>query len=176
MTSVQAEQILASACDNESMNAKRMRMGMEPISQGVTQPINTSIEVGAPSTFMNSLNKTSTETDSISLPTITTLAKTSPTPASTVTMNDSKSIHGPLTPTNINNGLVSSSLTTTGATMGTGLLTTSSLYGANFTTNNFVGRSTPTSTTTSTSTITQSYQNFFNNNNTSNGMIKFITI
>lgn len=41
LTSVQAEQILASACDNESMNAKRMRMGMEPISQGVSPTVNT---------------------------------------------------------------------------------------------------------------------------------------
>jgi len=30
---VQAEQILATACENESDNAKRMRLGMEPVSQ-----------------------------------------------------------------------------------------------------------------------------------------------
>jgi hypothetical protein len=33
LTSVQAEQLLAKACENESENAKRMRMGLEPISQ-----------------------------------------------------------------------------------------------------------------------------------------------
>ena len=33
LTSVQAEQLLARACENESENAKRMRMGLEPISQ-----------------------------------------------------------------------------------------------------------------------------------------------
>ncbi|KAG8272323.1 Nucleolar protein 4 [Homalodisca vitripennis] len=33
LTSVQAEQILAQACENESHNAKRMRLGLEPISQ-----------------------------------------------------------------------------------------------------------------------------------------------
>lgn len=33
LTSVQAEQILANACENESMNAKRMRIGLDPISQ-----------------------------------------------------------------------------------------------------------------------------------------------
>lgn len=33
LTSVQAEQILASACENESDNAKRMRVGLEPVSQ-----------------------------------------------------------------------------------------------------------------------------------------------
>jgi len=30
---VQAEQILATACENESDNAKRMRIGLEPVSQ-----------------------------------------------------------------------------------------------------------------------------------------------
>lgn len=35
LTSVQAEQILAMACENESMNAKRMRIGLDPISQAV---------------------------------------------------------------------------------------------------------------------------------------------
>jgi len=30
---VQAEQILATACENESENAKRMRVGLEPVSQ-----------------------------------------------------------------------------------------------------------------------------------------------
>lgn len=38
LTSVQAEQILAQACENESQNAKRMRLGLEPISQPLTQP------------------------------------------------------------------------------------------------------------------------------------------
>lgn len=33
LTSVQAEQILAMACENESLNAKRMRIGLDPISQ-----------------------------------------------------------------------------------------------------------------------------------------------
>ncbi|XP_037088764.1 nucleolar protein 4-like [Pollicipes pollicipes] len=38
LTSVQAEQILAQACENESQNAKRMRLGLEPISQPLIQP------------------------------------------------------------------------------------------------------------------------------------------
>lgn len=38
LTSVQAEQILTLACENESLNAKRMRLGMEPISQSLTIP------------------------------------------------------------------------------------------------------------------------------------------
>lgn len=44
LTSVQAEQILAMACENESMNAKRMRIGLDPISQS------------APSTAVNSVS------------------------------------------------------------------------------------------------------------------------
>ncbi|XP_043228468.1 nucleolar protein 4-like isoform X3 [Amphibalanus amphitrite] len=39
LTSVQAEQILAQACENESQNAKRMRLGLEPISQPLQQPV-----------------------------------------------------------------------------------------------------------------------------------------
>ena len=35
LTSIQAEQLLAKACENESENAKRMRMGLEPISQPI---------------------------------------------------------------------------------------------------------------------------------------------
>ncbi|XP_065171559.1 nucleolar protein 4-like [Atheta coriaria] len=38
LTSVQAEQILASACENESHNAKRMRLGLEPVSQPMPLP------------------------------------------------------------------------------------------------------------------------------------------
>ncbi|XP_055372196.1 homeobox protein 4-like [Condylostylus longicornis] len=53
LTSVQAEQILALACENESMNAKRMRVGLDPISQSL--PINgsnnnTIVDTVAPST------------------------------------------------------------------------------------------------------------------------------
>lgn len=41
LTSVQAEQILAQACENESHNAKRMRVGLEPVSQPM--PVTTSM-------------------------------------------------------------------------------------------------------------------------------------
>ena len=33
LTSLHAEQILAGACENEARNAKRMRLGLDPISQ-----------------------------------------------------------------------------------------------------------------------------------------------
>ena len=36
LTSVLAEQLLARACENEADNAKRMRMGMEPVSQVIS--------------------------------------------------------------------------------------------------------------------------------------------
>ncbi|KAJ6648418.1 Nucleolar protein 4-like [Pseudolycoriella hygida] len=41
LTSVQAEQLLAIACENESMNAKRMRVGLDPISQSAPQVVTT---------------------------------------------------------------------------------------------------------------------------------------
>ncbi|XP_011262058.1 nucleolar protein 4-like isoform X3 [Camponotus floridanus] len=46
LTSVQAEQILATACENESDNAKRMRVGLEPVSQPMpTLPAATQTDV-----------------------------------------------------------------------------------------------------------------------------------
>ncbi|XP_012540913.1 nucleolar protein 4-like isoform X3 [Monomorium pharaonis] len=46
LTSVQAEQILATACENESENAKRMRIGLEPVSQPMpTLPAATQTDV-----------------------------------------------------------------------------------------------------------------------------------
>ena len=42
LTSVLAEQLLARACENEAENAKRMRMGMEPVSQSLPSSLMTS--------------------------------------------------------------------------------------------------------------------------------------
>jgi len=42
LTSVLAEQLLARACENEAENAKRMRMGMEPVSQSMPTSLITS--------------------------------------------------------------------------------------------------------------------------------------
>ncbi len=39
LTSAAAEALLAHACENESNNAKRMRMGLEPLPVSVSQPI-----------------------------------------------------------------------------------------------------------------------------------------
>ena len=40
LTSPAAEQILAQACENENQNAKRLRLGLEPISQPLPAVIN----------------------------------------------------------------------------------------------------------------------------------------
>uniref|UniRef100_A0A336KWB4 CSON015344 protein n=1 Tax=Culicoides sonorensis TaxID=179676 RepID=A0A336KWB4_CULSO len=65
LTSVQAEQILAIACENESMNVKRMRVGLEPIGQG---------------TDANSLisNHSQIEPDTVIIPTPANIARISP--------------------------------------------------------------------------------------------------
>jgi len=42
LTSVLAEQLLARACENEAENAKRMRMGLEPVSQSLPSSLMTS--------------------------------------------------------------------------------------------------------------------------------------
>jgi hypothetical protein len=47
LTSVQAEQILAQACENESHNAKRMRLGLEPVSQPLPLLPSTTVSTGA---------------------------------------------------------------------------------------------------------------------------------
>jgi hypothetical protein len=46
LTSVQAEQILAQACENESHNAKRMRLGLEPVSQPLPLLPSTTVSTG----------------------------------------------------------------------------------------------------------------------------------
>ena len=45
LTSVQAEQLLARACENEAENAKRMRMGIEPVSQPMPSAFTTTAPV-----------------------------------------------------------------------------------------------------------------------------------
>lgn len=59
LTSVQAEQILATACENESHNAKRMRLGLEPVSQPMpvvpgVQPTDTTAAINRSLDFPNS--------------------------------------------------------------------------------------------------------------------------
>lgn len=54
LTSVQAEQLLAMACENESMNAKRMRIGLDPISQTVPMQQQLALAVTSTSSVVES--------------------------------------------------------------------------------------------------------------------------
>ncbi|CAH2057343.1 unnamed protein product, partial [Iphiclides podalirius] len=55
LTSVQAEHILAQACENESLNAKRMRLGLDPVSQPMpTLPTPMAIDTTATSAVASS--------------------------------------------------------------------------------------------------------------------------
>ncbi|KAL3287116.1 hypothetical protein HHI36_001597, partial [Cryptolaemus montrouzieri] len=69
LTSVQAEQILATACENESHNAKRMRLGLEPVSQPMpiltgAQPTDTTASINRGLDF-SSNNPVKLEADAI---------------------------------------------------------------------------------------------------------------
>ncbi|XP_052870550.1 nucleolar protein 4-like, partial [Anopheles cruzii] len=97
LTSVQAEQILAVACENESLNAKRMRIGLEPISQTVSQPAAVSFMSSESPTAVPSMYQTITrEQESTSVSTIksepmTSVPKISPVPSTpTPDMNQMK--------------------------------------------------------------------------------------
>ncbi|XP_059617731.1 nucleolar protein 4 [Phlebotomus argentipes] len=94
LTSVQAEQILALACENESMNAKRMRLGLEPISQNVTPTVNTTVDT----TIANySIMKTAAENDAINTPSASVSMKTAApatSAAETKTINTTQSENG----------------------------------------------------------------------------------
>ncbi|KAF4532684.1 hypothetical protein B566_EDAN002920 [Ephemera danica] len=72
LTSVQAEQILAQACENESHNAKRMRLGLEPVSQ----PMPVAPSERPPVDHFSSMVKSeSVTTDSHSISALTSYAK-----------------------------------------------------------------------------------------------------
>ncbi|ETN65265.1 hypothetical protein AND_002970 [Anopheles darlingi] len=93
LTSVQAEQILAVACENESLNAKRMRIGLEPISQTVSQPAATSESPSAVPSMYQSINREqeSTSVSTIKSEPMTSVPKISPVPSTpTPDMNQMK--------------------------------------------------------------------------------------
>nr|XP_032524251.1 nucleolar protein 4 isoform X2 [Danaus plexippus plexippus] len=63
LTSVQAEHILAQACENESLNAKRMRLGLDPVSQPMpTVPQPMAIDTTATSSFLSLYSGSSSTT------------------------------------------------------------------------------------------------------------------
>lgn len=84
LTSVQAEQILSIACENESMNAKRMRLGLEPISQSLNIPSSHSTEPPLYSTAKTSMDSLTTP---LSISTTAVNCKTSPIISTTTDSN-----------------------------------------------------------------------------------------
>ncbi|XP_026750391.2 uncharacterized protein LOC113511027 isoform X4 [Galleria mellonella] len=82
LTSVQAEHILAQACENESLNAKRMRLGLDPVSQPMpTVPTPMAIDTTATSAVASSF--LSLYSGAISSPASTPATTTSTTSLST---------------------------------------------------------------------------------------------
>lgn len=85
LTSVQAEHILAQACENESLNAKRMRLGLDPVSQPMpTVPGACALDTTAASSQVaNQFLNLYTGTASTQLvPTLTRDSRASPGPPS----------------------------------------------------------------------------------------------
>ncbi|XP_069676106.1 nucleolar protein 4-like isoform X2 [Periplaneta americana] len=73
LTSVQAEQILAQACENESHNAKRMRLGLEPVSQPLPLLPNTTTD-SRPASMDHYSSPVVVASDAATKPTLSTTA------------------------------------------------------------------------------------------------------
>ncbi|KAL5282036.1 NOL4 family protein [Megaselia abdita] len=147
LTSVQAEQILAVACENESMNAKRMRVGLDPISQNAPMGVNNS--VSSEQAVVNALT---------SYPTFRTTPNqtiTTPDVADNIIQSNNSARNSPLS---LNPSLNSENKTN----MNTGNLNnTAQASSPMFRSNDF---SSPSSSTNSPFTNrTTSYQNYFSN-------------
>ncbi|XP_019698392.1 nucleolar protein 4-like isoform X3 [Harpegnathos saltator] len=114
LTSAQAEQILAFACENESENAKRMRLGLEPVSQPMpTLPAATQTDVRSnmdhfSSTSVKALPGKREDTPPASLTSLTPLTSLANMPSSTLSTTPLSlaSASKLLTPTD-NKGLMS---------------------------------------------------------------------
>nr|SVE93594.1 EOG090X05H5 [Scapholeberis mucronata] len=87
LTSVVAEQILAQACENENQNAKRLRLGLEPISQ----PLPAGHDTGATSPAASQPS----DTQSQSPASTSTGTIVSPTPSSTTTAHGTTNLFRP---------------------------------------------------------------------------------
>lgn len=88
LTSVQAEQILSMACENESLNAKRMRIGLEPISQSLNIPSSHSSEAqSTQSLYTTAKSSMDSLTTPLSISTSTANCKTSPIISTTTDSN-----------------------------------------------------------------------------------------
>ena len=83
LTSVLAEQLLARACENEAENAKRMRMGLEPVSQSLPSSLMTSPTVDSmPSPPQLSLTSAKMDYKSEQLVNLLSAAQNTPPPVS----------------------------------------------------------------------------------------------
>lgn len=88
LTSVQAEQILSLACENESLNAKRMRIGLEPISQSLNIPSSHSSEAQSTQTlYTTTKSSMDSLTTPLSISTSIANCKTSPIISTTTDSN-----------------------------------------------------------------------------------------
>lgn len=88
LTSVQAEQILSIACENESLNAKRMRIGLEPISQSLNIPSSHSSEAqSTQSLYTTAKSSMDSLTTPLSISTSIANCKTSPIISTTTDSN-----------------------------------------------------------------------------------------
>ncbi|CAH0717911.1 unnamed protein product, partial [Brenthis ino] len=103
LTSVQAEHILAQACENESLNAKRMRLGLDPVSQPMpTVPTPMAIDTTATSAASSFLSLYSGAMNSPASTSVTSSANTtssaghSKQPADTTRPSTSPSLENPL--------------------------------------------------------------------------------
>lgn len=87
LTSIQAEQMLAIACENESLNAKRMRVGLEPISQSLTIPSSISTETSLTPLLYTTAKTLDSITTPLSISTGISNCKTSPMISTTTDSN-----------------------------------------------------------------------------------------
>ena len=87
LTSIQAEQMLAFACENESLNAKRMRIGLEPISQTLTIPSSVSSDLPVPPLLYTTAKSLDSITTPLSITTGISNCKTSPMISTTTDSN-----------------------------------------------------------------------------------------
>ncbi len=76
LTSVVAEQILAQACENENQNAKRLCLGLEPISQPLPPPTSNEGLANSPTTLNSQPTEAvySPQSSTATTPTSTTTA------------------------------------------------------------------------------------------------------
>lgn len=87
LTSVQAEKLLSMACENESLNAKRMRIGLEPISQSLNIPSSHASDVQSAQSLYTTAKGMDSLTTPLSISSNISNCKTSPIISTTTDSN-----------------------------------------------------------------------------------------